>query len=184
MKRAFDLSVAIFLLVLASPVMAVVALLIRTTSPGPAIFSQTRVGLGEKSFQCLKFRTMAVGTPDVSSHQASSTWITPIGRVLRRTKLDELPQLVNVLRGEMSLVGPRPGLPSQTELLEERRRRGVFGVLPGITGRAQLAGIDMSQPQRLAEVDSEYIASRTFLTDLLILFRTLAGKGAGDAANT
>lgn len=182
MKRAFDLVAAMALLVLTLPLMAIVALVIKRTSEGPVIFSQTRVGRKEKQFQCLKFRTMAAGTPSVSSHQASSAWITPTGRVLRKTKLDELPQLLNVIRGEMSLVGPRPCLPNQLELIEERRTRGVFQVRPGITGSAQLAGIDMSTPERLAIADSQYIAARSFVGDLEILIRTALGKGSGDAA--
>jgi O-antigen biosynthesis protein WbqP len=125
---------------------------------------------------------MTVGTPDVSSHQAMTSWITPVGRVLRRTKLDELPQLINVIRGEMSLVGPRPCLPNQQELVRERASRGVFDVLPGITGKAQLQGVDMSEPLRLAQIDQEYIAQQSFYGDLQLLYQTLLGKGAGDAA--
>jgi O-antigen biosynthesis protein WbqP len=181
-KRVFDFSVALVILVLASPVMLIVAIAIAVTSKGPVIFSQTRVGRNRAEFQCLKFRTMAAGTPDVSSHQASANWITPVGRFLRRTKLDELPQLWNVLWGEMSLVGPRPCLPGQTELVAARSARGVFDVLPGITGRAQLEGVDMSQPERLSTIDQQYIATRTFRGDLSILVRTALGKGSGDAA--
>lgn len=182
MKRAFDLLTAMVLFIATLPVMVIVVLVIKRTSAGPAIFSQTRVGRNEKPFCCLKFRTMATGTPNVSSHEASNAWITPTGKLLRKTKLDELPQLLNVIRGEMSLVGPRPCLPTQTELIEMRRARRVFQVRPGITGSAQLAGIDMSDPERLATVDSQYIASRSFVVDLEILIRTALGKGSGDAA--
>lgn len=180
-KRLIDLLLAILILIPAAPVMAVVAVWIRRTSEGPAIFVQERVGRNEKVFKCLKFRTMAVGTPDIASHQASTAWITPVGQVLRKTKLDELPQLINVVRGEMSLVGPRPCLPNQTELILERRRRGVYSVLPGITGLAQVAGVDMSDPVRLAKLDSDYIAGRSMIGDFRLLVQTAIGSGSGDA---
>ncbi len=181
-KRIFDLCLASTLLVVSSPIMAVVAVAIATTSKGPVIFVQVRVGKNRVPFRCLKFRTMTVGTPDVSSHHAQDSWITPVGQFLRRTKLDELPQLINVIRGEMSLVGPRPCLPSQIELVNERSAKQVFDVLPGITGKAQLQGVDMSEPKRLALIDQQYIEQQTFWNDLSILYHTVLGKGAGDAA--
>lgn len=184
LKRLFDLAASAILLLVALPFMLVIALIIKRNSEGPAIFAQTRVGRDETTFLCLKFRTMAQGTPNVSSHQASHAWITSVGAVLRRFKLDELPQLWNVIRGEMSLVGPRPCLPVQKELIAERRKRGVFNIRPGITGSAQLAGIDMSEPVRLAIADSEYVRNRSFLGDITILLRTAAGKGSGDAAKS
>ncbi len=182
MKRLFDLLVATVMLLLLLPVMAIVAVLVMLTSKGPAVFAQIRVGLHERPFTCLKFRTMSVDTPNVASHQVSTAAITPLGRFLRASKLDELPQLVNVIRGEMSLVGPRPCLPNQEELIGERRALGVFDVRPGITGAAQLAGIDMSEPAALARADRQYIDQRSFLGDLEILARTALGKGTGDAA--
>jgi O-antigen biosynthesis protein WbqP len=106
-----------------------------------------------------------------------------LGRRLRAFKLDELPQLFNVVRGDMSLVGPRPCLPSQADVIAARRRRDVFSIRPGITGLAQLASVDMSTPDRLAEIDGRYVANRTLLGDLLIIARTVTGGGAGDAAN-
>jgi lipopolysaccharide/colanic/teichoic acid biosynthesis glycosyltransferase len=108
--------------------------------------------------------------------------VTRVGRFLRKTKIDELPQILSVLRGDMSFVGPRPCLPVQTELIEERARRGVYAVLPGITGKAQLEGIDMSAPRLLAETDAEYVAGRSVAGDLRILLATLLGRGSGDAA--
>lgn len=182
MKRLFDFSAALVGLILTSPVMAVVAIIIRRTSPGPALFIQTRMGRNEVPFQCYKFRTMAAGTPDVASHHASTAWITPVGRWLRACKLDELPQLLNVIKGEMSLVGPRPCLPSQAEMISERRKQGVFSVRPGITGSAQLAGIDMSEPARLAAADRRYIDRQSFSGDIAILIATALGRGSGDAA--
>ncbi|MFP4245441.1 MAG: sugar transferase, partial [Ectothiorhodospira sp.] len=119
-------------------------------------------------------------TASVATHLASASAITPFGRFLRRTKLDELPQLWNVLKGEMSLVGPRPCLPNQEELIAERERRGVFNVRPGITGLAQVNGIDMSDPARLAEVDEQMVKHQTLRDYFRYLFLTATGKGAGD----
>ena len=181
MKRAFDVLVSAAALLVLAPVMGVLAVLVRHSSPGPALFVQERVGQFERPFRCYKFRTMAMGAPVAGSHEVAASWITPLGRRMRSAKLDELPQFYNVLRGDMSLVGPRPCLPGQAEVVEARRARGVFGVRPGITGPAQLAGIDMSMPDRLAEADSRYIAAATFLGDLRILVATVAGRGSGDA---
>lgn len=161
--------------------MVIIAVAVRSTSDGPAIFSQDRLGRGEVVFTCLKFRTMAAGSPNIASHDASSAWITPIGRFLRRSKLDELPQLLNVLLGHMSIVGPRPCLPSQQDLITERRQRGVFSARPGITGLAQVAGVDMSEPVRLADIDASYIKTQSLLGDLRLMILTIVGSGDGDA---
>lgn len=153
---------------------------VRLTSPGPGIFAQQRVGRGGTTFTCYKFRTMRQGTRQAGTHEVSADAVTTVGAFLRRTKLDELPQVWNILRGELSLVGPRPCLPVQVELIEERRRRGVFDVLPGITGLAQVNGVDMSDPVRLAEWDQRYIAMQCIPSELKIIFRTLLGGGRGD----
>jgi lipopolysaccharide/colanic/teichoic acid biosynthesis glycosyltransferase len=121
-------------------------------------------------------------TPSVASHQVNTQLITPFGRFLRRTKLDELPQLWNVLKGEMSLVGPRPNLPVQEELIRERRERGVYEVRPGITGLAQISGIDMSTPSLLAQTDAKMIATLSLGRYFQYIFQTVTGKGAGDAS--
>ncbi|MFN3868500.1 MAG: sugar transferase [Hyphomicrobiaceae bacterium] len=176
-KRAFDITAAAFGLVVALPVMAALIWLIRRDSDGDAIFSQVRVGRDARPFVCYKLRTMRAGTADAPTHEVAAAQITRIGRVLRATKLDELPQLYNVLIGDMSLVGPRPCLPSQTLLVAERSARGVLRVRPGITGLAQIRDIDMSDPHRLAEVDAEYCRDQSFLGDLRILFATFAGRG-------
>ncbi len=181
MKRAFDVVVAALGLVLMMPVMLIVGYLVSRSSPGGALFVQARVGRFEQPFDCYKFRTMAHGAPVAGSHEVGASWVTPIGRRLRSLKLDELPQLLNVLRGEMSLVGPRPCLPNQAEVIAARRARGVFAVRPGITGIAQLAAIDMSTPEKLAEADRSYIDSRSFLGDLRIITATVLGAGTGDA---
>jgi O-antigen biosynthesis protein WbqP len=181
MKRAFDLVVAVFGLMITWPLILVLAILIRRDSDGPAIFAQSRVGRRGRPFQCYKLRTMRRDTPHLPSHDVMASQITPMGSFLRKTKLDELPQLWNVARGEMSLVGPRPCLPSQTLLVAERLRRSVLDLRPGITGLAQINAIDMSDPVRLAEVDAQYLAAQSFWLDLEILFRTVFGRaGQGD----
>ncbi|QPC87057.1 sugar transferase [Mesorhizobium sp. NBSH29] len=182
MKRAFDGLAAFAGLILLSPVMLVVAIMVRRSSPGPALFAQQRVGQGEKPFICYKFRTMATGAPVAGSHEVPGSWVTPLGKKLRAWKLDEIPQLYNVLLGEMSLVGPRPCLPGQAEVIAARRKLDVFSVRPGITGPAQLFGIDMSTPDALAKADRGYIDTRTFWGDLRLIVATALGGGAGDAA--
>jgi O-antigen biosynthesis protein WbqP len=122
---------------------------------------------------------MYTGTPNVPTHQVEPISVTPLGRYLRRFKVDEIPQLFNVLIGDMSLVGPRPCLPSQADLIEARRRLGVLKIRPGITGQAQVSGIDMSDAGRLAKVDAQYVQSQTFLGDLKLIFATLRGRGVG-----
>lgn len=179
-KRLLDIAIALPLLLVASPVLAVLVLAIRLDSTGPGLFRQMRVGRGERAFTCLKLRTMRADTGDRATHLTSADQVTRMGGFLRRTKLDELPQLWNVLKGEMSLVGPRPCLLSQDELIVARRRRGVFFVRPGITGLAQVRGIDMSDPERLAELDARYVETMSIAGDLGILAQTLVGKGQGD----
>jgi len=183
-KRVFDVVLAASGLAVLSPFILLLAFLVRVTSSGPALFVQDRIGQNEKPFACYKFRTMATDAPIAGSHQVGESWITPIGHKLRRFKLDEIPQLINVLRGDMSLVGPRPCLPVQDDVINARRRKGVFAVRPGITGLAQLQGIDMSMPDRLAEVDQTYIETRSLTGDLRLLLRTLTSAGRGDAANS
>lgn len=147
---------------------------------GSPIFVQERVGKNKRSFRLLKFRTMTKETASVASHLANKSSITKFGVFLRKTKLDELPQLINVLKGEMSLVGPRPNLFNQTELIEERDRLGVYKVLPGITGLAQINAIDMSTPKKLAEMDAKMIKNYSLSNYFKYIFATLKGKGQGD----
>ena len=183
MKRTFDFLVSACGLIFLMPFMLIIAWFVARSSPGGVLFVQTRVGKSEKPFQCYKFRTMAHGAPNAGSHEVAESWITPTGRRMRSAKLDELPQLYNVLRGDMSLVGPRPCLPSQIEVIAARRIRNIFTIRPGITGPAQLASIDMSTPEKLAQADSHYIKSQTFIGDLRIIARTVLGGGSGDAVN-
>lgn len=180
MKRLFDLLVAAAALLVLAPLLLWIAAGVRRSSPGRAIFVQERVGRGETVFRCYKFRTMLVAAPNAGSHEVSASWVTPLGARLRRYKIDELPQLWNVLRGDMSLVGPRPCLPGQIDVVEARRARGVFAARPGITGYAQLAAIDMSMPAKLAEADARYLAERSFVGDLRIILATVVGRGSGD----
>jgi len=166
--------------VLCLPLLLFAILAIRLNSPGAAIFRQTRVGRNQKPFILYKLRTMSTGTVQAGTHEVSASSVTSVGRFLRATKLDELPQLWNVLKGEMALVGPRPCLPVQTALIEEREKRGVFEILPGITGLAQVEGIDMSDPERLAEREGDYVGEKSLSLDLRIILATVTGKGNGD----
>lgn len=180
LKRTLDILVSsIGLLFITLPILSL-ALLIKITSPGKAFFAQQRVGRDRKIFVCYKLRTMYRETPSVATHEIQTSSVTFIGRWLRRSKLDELPQLWNVLRGDMSLVGPRPCLPNQTELIEKREQNGVFRVRPGITGLAQVAGVDMSDPERLSRLDSEYIRKQNLAGDLILLMKTFTSKARGD----
>jgi O-antigen biosynthesis protein WbqP len=179
MKRALDIAFSLVGLVLGAPLLAVAAIAIHRESTGPAFFAQTRVGRNERPFTLYKLRTMYVGTSDVATHQVEASAVTPLGARLRRWKLDELPQLYNVLVGDMSLVGPRPCLPSQVELVAARRRLGVFATRPGVTGLAQVQGVDMSEPQRLASIDAEYVRTRSLLGDIHLLIATALGQGVG-----
>lgn len=178
-KRIFDFVVAMVGLMVGAPLIAIASAAIRLESAGSPIFAQTRVGILGRAFTCYKLRTMYAGTAHLPTHQAQTSSVTPIGALLRRWKIDELPQLYNVLVGDMSLVGPRPCLPTQARLIEEREQVGVHRLLPGITGLAQVRGIDMSQPERLAAVDAEYARGATFLGDLKLVLATIVGQGLG-----
>jgi len=166
-------------LVLGAPVLALLWV-IGWFDTGSPLFRQQRVGRGQRPFTLVKFRTMRPDTASVATHLADASAVTRFGQFLRGTKLDELPQLWNVLRGEMSLVGPRPCLFNQDELISERSQRGVFDVRPGITGLAQVNGIDMSDPARLAEVDEQMIRTLTLRDYFRYLVQTATGKGSGD----
>lgn len=180
-KRVIDLGFAVAIILVFWWLLLIVWVAIRVQSEGPGVFRQDRVGRNGKIFTCYKFRTMKVGTVQAGTHNVSAVAVTDgLGQFLRRTKIDELPQVWNILRNEISLVGPRPCLPVQEELVEERRRRSVLRVMPGITGLAQSEGIDMSDPVRLAVRDAEYVALQSLSLDLGILARTLLGGGQGD----
>ncbi|MGP9801362.1 sugar transferase [Rheinheimera sp. NSM] len=177
--RLLDIIFAFFGLVFGFPVLVILTL-IGLFDTGSPIFRQVRVGRHKKPFTLVKFRTMKPDTAHVASHLASASSITPFGGFLRKTKLDELPQLWNVLKGEMSLVGPRPCLFNQEELISEREQRGVLNARPGITGLAQVNDIDMSTPELLAETDAKMLAQLTVADYFKYIFMTVAGKGSGD----
>jgi lipopolysaccharide/colanic/teichoic acid biosynthesis glycosyltransferase len=177
--RFLDILFSFLGLVLGFPVLCALYV-IGLFDTGSPVFRQQRVGRGQQPFVLVKFRTMSVDTASVASHLASSASITKFGHFLRKTKLDELPQLWNVLKGEMSLVGPRPCLFNQKELIIEREQRGVLNVRPGITGLAQVNNIDMSTPTLLAETDAKMLKSLTVPAYFRYIFMTVAGKGAGD----
>lgn len=182
-KRFFDATLALVGLLPAVLVSALLAIPIWLETRANPLFIQTRVGRHGKPFHLVKLRTMRPDTLHRASHEVGATQITRTGRILRKTKLDELPQIWNVLVGEMSFVGPRPCLPSQQELIAEREQRGVQMLRPGITGPAQVAGLDMSTPARLAIADSTYLGPWSLARDLRLLIQTAFGSGRGDAAN-
>ncbi len=174
MPRIFDVLIALIALVVLSPVLAIAALAIRLGSPGPVIYRQRRVGLGGEQFELLKLRTMVSGSDPVGIGTAVLTddpRVTRAGRFLRRTSLDEIPNLVNVLRGEMAIVGPRPTIPAQVEDYTPRQHRR-HEVKPGLTGWAQVQGRAGIPWERRIELDVEYVERRSFALDLRILAKT------------
>lgn len=179
MIRFFDIVFSLVGLVLGLPVLLLIYLLglIDTGSP---LFRQVRVGRNHQPFTLMKFRTMKLNTASVASHLASASSITRLGSFLRKSKLDELPQLWNVLKGEMSLVGARPNLFNQEELIAEREALGVYAARPGITGLAQVNDIDMSTPKLLAETDALMLAELNLRLYFKLLMQTVLGKGQGD----
>lgn len=183
MRRLFDICVALALLAILALPMLAIALAVALDSPGPVIFKQQRVGRDRKLFWMYKFRTMRVGTPEVATHLMTDLekYITRVGRFLRKTSLDELPQLFNVLKGDMSIIGPRPALYNQYDLIEMRERAGVNRLRPGITGWAQVNGRDELSLEEKTRYDAEYLRRQSFLLDLKILWLTLrdAGRGKG-----
>ncbi len=179
MIRILDFSFSFFGIVCLLPV-GLVIYIIGLFDTGSPIFKQQRVGKYKKPFTLYKFRTMHVKAKSVATHLADRSEITKLGSFLRKTKLDELPQLINVLLGDMSLVGPRPNLFSQTELIKERESRGVYEYLPGITGLSQINEIDMSTPVELAIKDAEMLNNLTIKDYFRYIFATFGGKGQGD----
>jgi O-antigen biosynthesis protein WbqP len=175
MKGIFDLLAALGLILILAPLFLLLVLAVRLTSVGPVLFRTQRVGKGNKLFTMYKFRTMRIDTPQVATHllKEADQFLTPIGKLLRRTSLDELPQLVNVLRGEMSLVGPRPALFNQDDLVALRTARGVDALTPGITGWAQVNGRDELPIPEKVKLDEWYLKNRSILLDLKIVGMTV-----------
>jgi O-antigen biosynthesis protein WbqP len=179
MIRFFDICFSFIGLLLLSPILLVL-IVIGYFDTGSPIFHQKRVGKDKKAFSLMKFRSMHLNAPSIATHLVSASAITTFGGFLRKTKLDELPQLLNVLIGDMSLVGPRPNLFNQEDLIEERDLRGVYSVRPGITGLAQIKKIDMSNPKLLAETDSLMIKDLTLVGYIKFILLTIVGNGFGD----
>ena len=180
MFRLIDFVAAFFGIFISFPVFVIIYV-ISLFDLGKPLFFQERVGLNKRPFILVKFRTMPVDTQSVASHLISQASITKLGAFLRKTKLDELPQLWNVLKGDMSLVGPRPNLFNQYELIKARDRKNVYAVRPGITGLAQIQNIDMSTPVKLAKTDSIMIKKMSLKYYFLYIIKTVSGSGYGDA---
>ncbi len=174
-KRLFDLLLSALAVILLALPLLVVALAVKLTSPGPALYWSDRVGRNNRIFRMPKFRSMRIGTPAVATHllQDPDAWLTPIGAFLRKTSLDELPQLWSILAGDMSIVGPRPALFNQEDLVALRTERGVHELMPGLTGWAQVNGRDELPIPQKVELDVEYLRRRSFLFDLRILWLTV-----------
>jgi len=192
-KRVWDIFLVLITAPFWVPIFAVVAVLVKLTSRGPIFFTQKRYGRGRKFFQIFKFRSMYVDAPkDVPTHllQNPQVLITPVGRFLRKTSLDELPQLFNILKGDLSLVGPRPALWNQDDLIAEREKYGANDIPVGLTGLAQVSGRDELPIEKKAAYDGEYARRMSFFFDIVILFRTVAKalfgigvvEGGGDNA--
>jgi lipopolysaccharide/colanic/teichoic acid biosynthesis glycosyltransferase len=179
MIRLFDVFFSLIGIIILSPLITILLITgyLDTKSP---IFQQERIGKNKKPFNLYKFRSMHVDTKSVATHLANYSSVTKYGSFLRKTKLDELPQLFNVLKGDMSIVGPRPNLFNQDELIIERDKLGVYNVLPGITGLSQINKIDMSTPKLLAETDAKMIKELNTKSYLKYILATILGKGYGD----
>ena len=172
-KRLFDFVWAAVFVVVLSPVWVVVAVLILLDDGPPVFFKQARVGKAGETFEMMKFRSMPVGSAEVASADASKIQITRIGEFIRRTSLDEIPQLINIFKGDMSVVGPRPALSSQEGLLEARRKRGILDVRPGLTGLAQINSFDGMDSREKVEWEATYVSKITFAGDASIIARTV-----------
>lgn len=175
MKRLFDFVMSLIGIIVLSPIILIVALAVKLTSPGPMLFKQRRIGKNNDEFQIYKFRTMRIDTPNLPTHllENPEQWITPVGKFLRKTSLDELPQLFNILKGEMSIVGPRPALYNQIDLKEMRTEAGVHKLVPGLTGWAQINGRDEIPLSLKVKLDKEYLEKKNFFFDIKIIFMTV-----------
>lgn len=183
MKRVFDFTMAVFLLILFSIPMLIVALLVKVTSRGPVLYWSDRVGKNNAIFRMPKFRTMKIGTPPVATHLLTDPdrYLTPIGKFLRKSSLDELPQLITIFKGKMSFVGPRPALFNQDDLIKLRTEKGIDVIVPGLTGWAQINGRDeLPIPVKVA-FEEYYLVNHSFLLDMKILlltfFKVLRSEG-------
>lgn len=174
MKRIFDFLMSLIGILILSPIIIIVALSVKLTSKGPILFKQRRIGKNNEEFSIYKFRTMRIDTPNVPTHllENPEQWITPVGKFLRKTSLDELPQLFNILSGKMSIVGPRPALYNQYDLKDMRTKEGIHKLVPGLTGWAQINGRDEIPLSLKVKLDKEYLERKSFWLDLKIIFLT------------
>lgn len=175
MKRIFDLISSLVGIIVLSPIILIVAIAVKITSPGSILFSQRRIGKDNKEFKIYKFRTMKIDTPNLPTHllEKPEQWITPVGKFLRKTSLDELPQLWNILNGEMSVVGPRPALYNQKDLITLRTEKKIHKLVPGLTGWAQINGRDELPIPKKVQLDEEYLKRKSFFFDIKIIFMTV-----------
>ena len=169
-------TISVMGLILVLPLLVIISFFIYLEDGWPIFFKQKRLGINKEEFTIFKIRTMRKNTPELGTHDVDKTFQLRMGKVIRAIKLDELPQLINVLKGDINLVGPRPGLVTQNDLQKERYKRNIFIVKPGITGLAQILGYDMSDPAKLAEIDRIYIDNQTIYLNTLILLGTFIGS--------
>lgn len=182
-KRMTDFILSLFGLVILSPLFIIISIIIKCTSKGPILFKQKRVGKNKKHFNILKFRTMRIDTPkDCPTHllENPDQYITGIGKFLRKTSLDELPQIINILKGDMSIIGPRPALWNQYDLIEERDKYKANDIYPGLTGWAQINGRDELEIDVKAKLDGEYVNRISFLFDMKCFFGTITSVMKSD----
>ena len=180
-KRFLDITLVIIIIVTIGWILLSIFLIYKSFNDDPFFFTQERLGENKKSFKLIKIRTMKINTQEKPTHKLLSKDVTKIGMLLRKLKVDEIPQIINVLRGDMSFVGPRPCLHIQKELISEREKFNIFSIKPGISGLAQINKVDMSNPEVLVKYEYSYLKKRSFSFDLLIIFYTIIGKGTGDA---
>lgn len=176
LKRVIDFLLSLIGIVVLSPVLLILAIIIKVTSPGPVLFKQERMGKDNVRFKIFKFRSMRIDTPkDVPTHMLSNPdqYITSVGKFMRKTSLDELPQLFNILKGDMAVIGPRPSLPNQYDLNELRDKNGASSIKPGLTGLAQISGRDELEIDVKAALDGEYVKKMSFLFDCKCFFGTI-----------
>ena len=189
MQRTFNFFISLIFLIIFSPIFLLVGIFIKINSKGPVFFTQDRIGKNNEIFKLYKFRTMKIGTPNVATDKLkdAKSYLTVVGKVLRKTSLDELPQLINILKGDMTFIGPRPALYNQYNLKELRTKAGVHVLLPGITGWAQINGRDHNDDAQKTELDQYYLENKSVLLDIKILFLTvfkvLKAEGVIEGAN-
>lgn len=175
MQRLLDIFISLIFLIIFSPIFVIFSIFIKLTSDGPVFFTQQRIGKNNELFKLYKFRTMKVGTPNVATDKLkdAESYLTAVGKILRKTSLDELPQLINILKGDMTFVGPRPALYNQYNLKELRTKEGVHKLLPGITGWAQINGRDHNDDVQKTTLDKYYLENKSFNLDIKILIMTV-----------